>query len=260
MILDEIVANTRQEVDDARRRLPQSDLLNLVEAAPPPRDYLGALRPTFVGEIRVIAEIKRASPSKGVIRADVDLMALAASYIAGGASVISVLTDQRFFGGSLFDLRRVSNYGTVPTLRKDFLIDEYQVYEAVVAGASSALLIVGIVEDGRLADLIALQRSLGLEPQVEVHDEHQVERALRAGARIIGINNRDLRTFKVDLGTTERLRKLIPTDHVVVSESGIHSAADVQRLRLAGVGAIHVGESLMVSDDPAQKIRELIGR
>jgi indole-3-glycerol phosphate synthase len=143
-------------------------------------------------------------------------------------------------------------------LRKDFVVDPYQVYEAVVAGASSALLIVGIVEDALLADLIALQRSLGMEPQVEVHDADQVERALAAGARIVGINNRDLRTFEVDLATTERLRPLIPADCIVVSESGIHTAADVARLRRANVQAIHVGESLMLSNDPARKIRELV--
>lgn len=261
MILDDIVANTRLEVAAAKGRLPLSELVGLAEVAPPRRDYLGALRPTKgPGEVRVIAEIKRSSPSKGVIRADVDILALTASYIAGGAAVISVLTDGKFFGGSLEDLSRVSSYGTVPTIRKDFLVDPYQVYEAVVAGASSALLIVGIVDDRELADLIALQRALGLEPQVEAHDEEQVERALRAGAAIIGINNRDLRTFKVDLGTTERLRKLIPAECIVVSESGIHTAADVARLRAAGVQAIHVGESLMVSADPALKIRELVRR
>ena len=261
MILDDIVANTRLVVAAAKRSLPVGELMGMAEVAPPRRDYLGALhRGSHHDEVRVIAEIKRASPSKGVIRADIDLLALAASYIAGGAAVISVLTDHKFFGGSLEDLSRVSSYGRVPTIRKDFLIDPYQIYEAVVAGASSALLIVGIVDDTELADLIALERSLGLEPQVEVHDEVEVERALRAGATIIGINNRDLRNFKVDLGTTERLRKVIPAECIVVSESGIHTAADVDRLRSAGVDAIHVGESLMVSADPALKIRELIGR
>jgi indole-3-glycerol phosphate synthase len=208
--------------------------------------------------MHLIAEIKRASPSKGTIKEDLDLLGLVQAYIAGGADVISVLTDERFFGGTLGDLRRVAQYGTRPILRKDFLIDPYQVYEAAAAGADSALLIVGIVEDGLLAELVALQRSLGMEPQVEVHDADQVERALRAGARIVGINNRDLRTFRVDLATTERLRPLIPPDCVVVSESGIHTHADVERLGRAGVGAIHVGEALMVSDDPARKIRELL--
>jgi indole-3-glycerol phosphate synthase len=260
VILDEIVAHKRVEVAEAKRRLPLSDLLNLVEQAPPRRDYAGALRPEPGGEPRLIAEIKRASPSKGVIREDFDLLGLLASFIAAGADAISVLTDQRFFRGTLEDLHRVVQYGTRPVLRKDFLIDPYQVYEAAAAGASSALLIVGIVEDSLLAELVELQRSLGLEPQVEAHDADQVERALRAGARIIGINNRDLRTFSVDLSTTERLRPHIPPEVIVVSESGIHTAADVARLRRAGVQAIHVGESLMVADDPALKIRELYGR
>ena len=261
MFLDDIVAHKRVELAAVKRSVPLNALLDLVEQAPPRRDYATALRPVGPSDdLRLIAEIKRASPSKGVLRHDLDLLGLVASFIAAGANAISVLTDQKFFEGTLDDLRRVTQYGTLPTLRKDFLIDPYQVYEAVVAGASSALLIVGIVEDSELADLIALERSLGLEPQVEVHDEGEVERALRAGARIVGINNRDLKTFKVDLATTERLRPLIPRDCIVVSESGIHTAADVARLRLAGVQAIHVGESLMLSADPVQKVRELYAR
>jgi indole-3-glycerol phosphate synthase len=261
MILDDIVAHKRAELAAAKLAIPLNALVDLMEQAPPRRDYARALRPDRPSDdLRLIAEIKRASPSKGVLRHDFDLLGTVASFIAAGANAISVLTDQKFFAGTLDDLRRVTQYGTLPTLRKDFLIDPYQVYEAVVAGASSALLIVGIVEDRLLADLIALERSLGLEPQVEVHDEGEVERALRAGARIVGINNRDLKTFRVDLATTERLRPLIPGDCIVVSESGIHTAADVARLRRAGVQAIHVGESLMLSPDPVQKVRELYGR
>lgn len=261
MILDEIVAHKRIELAEAKRLVPLDELLAQVEQAPPRPDYACALRPTAPGaEPRLIAEIKRASPSKGAIRRNLDLLGTVASFIAAGASAISVLTDRKFFDGSLDDLRRVTQYGTLPTLRKDFLVDAYQVYEAIVAGASSALLIVGILDDRELADLIALQRSLGLEPQVEVHDEVEVERALGAGARIIGINNRDLKNFTVDLATTERLRPLIPNDCIVVSESGIHTADDVRRLQKAGVQAIHVGESLMLSPDPVQKVRELYGR
>ena len=257
MILDDIVANTRSELAEAEQRLPLSALLDRVREAPPPRDYAGALRGD---DIRLIAEIKKASPSKGVLRSDFDPLAIAACYVAAGAHAISVLTDQKFFQGSLNDLHRVSQYSTLPLLRKDFVVDPYQVYEAVVAGASSALLIVGILEDSELAELIALQRSLGLEPQVEVHDEIEVERALKADALIVGINNRDLRDFRVDLATTERLRPLIPPDRIVVSESGIHTAADVSRLRRAGVQAMHIGESLMASLDPGLKVRELYGR
>ncbi|HVC35344.1 MAG TPA: indole-3-glycerol phosphate synthase TrpC [Chloroflexota bacterium] len=257
MILDDIVANTRQELAQAKRRLPLGELLGRAREAPPRRDYAGALRGD---DIRLIAEIKKASPSKGVLREDFDPLAIAACYVAAGAHAISVLTDRTFFQGSLDDLYRVSQYSTLPLLRKDFVVDPYQVYEAVVAGASSALLIVGIVDDATLADLIALQRSLGLEPQVEVHDEVEVERALTAGALIVGINNRDLKTFAVDLATTERLRPLIPADRIVVSESGIHRAADVARLRRAGVQAMHIGESLMASPDPGLKVRELYGK
>lgn len=257
MILDEIVANTRSELADAKQRLPLAALQDRLDEAPTRRDYAGALR----GEdVRLIAEIKKASPSKGVLRADFDPLLIAASYAAAGADAISVLTDRKFFQGSLDDLCRVSQHSTLPLLRKDFVVDPYQVYEAVLAGASSALLIVGIVDDGVLAELIALQRSLGLEPQVEVHDEAQVESALKAGALIVGINNRDLRTFQTDLATTERLRPLIPPDRIVVSESGIHTPADVARLRAAGVQAIHIGESLMMSEDPGRKVRELLGR
>ncbi len=261
MILDDIVAHKQVELAEARRRMPLSELRALAETAPPRRDYVAALRPEVGSdEIRLIAEIKRASPSKGIIRENLDLLGLARSFIAGGANAISVLTDERFFAGSLDDLSRVSQYGTLPTLRKDFLIDPYQVYEAVLAGASSALLIVGIIDNAELADLIAIERSVGMEPQVEVHDEYQVECAIRAGALIVGINNRDLKTFKVDLASTERLRPLIPTNCIVVSESGIHTADDVQRLRRTGVQAVHIGESLMMSDDPALKIRSLLER
>jgi indole-3-glycerol phosphate synthase len=260
VILDEIVAHKRVEVAEARERHPIGELQSLAEAAPPRRDYAAALGwPALDRDMRLIAEIKRASPSKGVLRQNVDLLGLVASFVAGGAHAISVLTDERFFGGTLEDLHRVTQYGSLPALRKDFLIDPYQVYEAALAGASSALLIVGIVDDAELSDLIALQRSLGMEPQVEVHDETEVERAIRAGARIIGVNNRDLRTFHVDLATTERLRPRIPSDCILVSESGIHRRADVERLRRAGVQVVHIGESLMTSNDPALLIRQLLG-
>ena len=257
MILDEIVANKRIELVEAKQRRPLNELRAAAEGLARRGDYAAALR----GEdVRLIAEIKRASPTKGVMRGEVDPIAVAQRYVAAGADAISILTDAKYFRGSLDDLARVAQRFATPLLRKDFLIDEYQVYEAALAGAASALLIVGIVDDAYLADLISLQRSLGLEPTVEVHDEDQVERALTAGALIVGINNRDLRTFTVDLATTERLRPRIPVDRIVVSESGIRGAADVNRLRAANVQAIHVGEALMVSDDPEAKARELLGR
>ncbi|HLG51023.1 MAG TPA: indole-3-glycerol phosphate synthase TrpC [Chloroflexota bacterium] len=257
MILDEIVEHTRQEVAAAKRQRPLSSLIDRLAEAPPHRDYASALS----GDgIRIIAEIKRASPSKGILRTAADPSVLATCFAAAGASAISVLTDRRFFGGSLEDLEQVSRVSPVPTLRKDFVIDPYQVYEAALAGASSALLIVGILDDAELTDLLQLQRELGMEPQVEVHDEREVERALAVGARILGINNRDLRSFRVDLGTSERLRPLIPSDCIVVSESGIHTRSDVERLAAAGIRVIHVGEALMTSADPGDKIRELLGQ
>jgi len=257
MILDEIVANKRIELIEAKRQRPLSELRAAAESLPRRGGYAAVLRGD---DVRLIAEIKRASPTKGVMRGEVDPVAVAERYVAAGADAISILTDSKYFRGSLDDLAQVAQRVVTPLLRKDFLIDEYQVYEATLAGATSALLIVGIVEDSYLSELIHLQRSLGLEPTVEVHDEDQIERALAAGALIVGINNRDLRTFTVDLATTERLRPRIPVDRIVVSESGIHNAADVDRLRAANVQAIHVGEALMVSDDPEAKVRELLGR
>lgn len=260
MILDEIVAHKRREVAEAKRRWPIDGIGDPGERATPP-SYLHALSgDPLIGDVRLVAEIKRASPSKGVLRADLDVAETARRFAAGGADAISVLTDERYFRGTLDDLRAVATASRLPVLRKDFVIDAYQVYEAALAGASSALLIVGILDDAELADLIALQRRLGLEPQVEVHDEAETERALKARALIIGINNRDLRDFSVDLATTERLRPIIPTDRVVVSESGIHTADDVRRLRAAGVQAIHIGEALMTCSDPAGMIRQLLGQ
>lgn len=256
MILDDIVTSTRQQLAEARRQRPLSELRARAVEAPPRPDYGEALRGD---RLRLIAEVKKASPSKGLLRAEFDPVALAGCYVAAGAHAISVLTERRFFQGSLADLSAISARYHLPVLRKDFIVDPYQVYEAVVAGASSALLIVSILDDGALAELIAMQRSLGMEPQVEVHDEREVERALKAGALVIGINNRDLRTFRTDLATTERLRPLIPADRIVVSESGIHGAADVARLSRVGVQAIHIGEALMVSEDPERTIRELMG-
>jgi len=260
-ILETIVSHKLVEVERGKRAVPFASLLAEVETAPRPGDYLAALSGNpSTGDVRLVAEIKRASPSKGVIRADLDLRATVRGFAAGGAHVISVLTDEKFFGGTLDDLRETVAVGGLPVLRKDFLIDPYQIYEARAAGASSALLIVGILDDAQLVDYIALQRSLAMEPQVEVHDAAETDRALKAGARLIGINNRDLRTFHVDLATTERLRPLIPAECVVISESGIHTAADVNRLRACGVQAIHVGESLMTCPDPAAMIRCLLGR
>lgn len=257
MILDTIVTHKREELRALKARQPLAELRAAAERAPQTRNFAAALATPGV---RLIAEIKRASPSKGVFQADLDPVALATTYVENGASAISVLTDERFFQGRLDDLWRVkTTHPGIPVLRKDFLIDPYQVYEARAAGADAILLIVAALEDDLLAGLLALAHELSLHALVEVHDEAELNCALKFEPRIIGINNRDLRDFTVDLGTTERLRPLIPDATIVVAESGIHTAADVQRLARAGVDAVLVGEALMTAANPAAKVRELSG-
>lgn len=258
MILDTIVAHKRRELEHLKGRQPLATVRAAAEDAPPPADFATALAAPGV---QLIAEIKRASPSKGVFQADLDPVAQAQIYVENGASAISVLTDEHFFRGSLEDLRAVKRaYPTVPALRKDFLIDPYQVYEARAAGADAVLLIVAILDDNQLRDLLALTCELGMDGLVEVHDEAELSRALNVAARVIGINNRDLRDFTVDLRTTERLHPLIPDGTIIIAESGIHTAADVQRLARAGVDAILVGEALVTAPDTAARVRELSGQ
>lgn len=240
-VLDRIVADKANDLATDSARRPLGDVRRQAERAPQAR----APRFRRVGELAVVAEIKRRSPSKGVLAEAVDPAALALRYAAGGAAMISVLTEQHHFGGSLDDLRAVRAAVDVPVLRKDFLFDPYHLYEARAAGADAALLIVAMLEDGVLRDLIRLAEGLSMTPLVEVHDEAEVERALAAGATTIGINNRNLHTFAVDLAVTERLRPLIPAEHVVVGESGVFVAADARRLAAANVDAILVGEALM---------------
>jgi len=261
-ILDRIVAAKRQELERRRREEPLAILDERVAQAPPTRSLAQALRGPSLG---LIAEVKRASPSRGVLRADLDPQALARTYAGSGAAAISVLTEEQHFQGSLDDLKAVRaaldgcGDARPPVLRKDFLFDAYHLYEARVYGADAVLLIAAVLNPGLLAELLALARTLGLECLVEVHDEQELERALAAGAQIIGINNRDLRTFEVNLALSERLRPLIPADRVVVAESGVHTRADVERLRALGVNAVLIGEALVTADDPAAKIRELVG-
>jgi indole-3-glycerol phosphate synthase len=258
MILDTIVAHKREELRTLKVRQPLAGLRALAEDGPPAISFAASLAGPA---IRLIAEIKRASPSKGVFRADLDPVALARTYVENGASAISVLTDERFFQGSLDDLRGVKRaFASVPVLRKDFLFDPYQVYEARAAGADAILLIVAVLDDNLLADLLTLAYELGMHALVEVHDETELDRALKAEPIVIGINNRDLRNFAVDLKTTERLRPSIPDGKIVVAESGIHTAADVERLAGAGVDAILVGEALVTAEDTAAKVRELAHR
>jgi len=259
---DEIMRHKREELPGRQQRMPPTDLRALAVTAPDPLDFVAALRGPGVS---LIAEVKRASPSRGLLCPDFDPAMLARTYLAGGAAAISVLTDSRFFQGQLEYLTTVAgvckpaNRG-IPVLRKDFIFDPYQVVEARVAGADALLLIVAVLGDNDLRSLLAETRRLGMEALVEVHDEAEVERALAAGAQVIGVNNRDLQTFSTSLDTTARLRPLIPDDKVVVSESGIHTSADVRRLAGLGVHAILVGESLVAAHprDRLKQVKKLV--
>jgi indole-3-glycerol phosphate synthase len=221
------------------------------------RDFAGAL--TSGKPASLIAEIKKASPSAGVIQPDFDPVKMARQYQTAGAHALSVLTDVQYFQGSIAYLESVRQAVSLPILRKDFTIDELQVYEAAAKGADAILLIVAILDDARLRSFQQLAGALRLAALVEVHDDQELDRALAAGAPIIGINNRDLKDFTVDLATTERLAARIPAGTLIVAESGIHTAADARRVRAAGASAILVGESLMRSGNVADKVRELLG-
>jgi indole-3-glycerol phosphate synthase len=256
-ILDQIVATKRREVAEAKRRLPWIELEAQAADAPPVRDFKEALGGP--GPIRLIAEIKKASPSAGLIRADFNPIAIARTYQAHGADALSVLTDVPYFQGHLSYLARVRAAVILPILRKDFLIDEYQVIESRMAGADAVLLIAEILDDDELRVLLDRTRSLGMTALVEIHEPENLERVLDAGADVVGINNRDLRKFEVDLEQTFRLRERIPPDVLVVSESGIKDNGDVNRLQMAGVDAILVGESLMRQWDIGRAVEQLLG-
>lgn len=260
--LDRIVAHKRQEVDERRAALPLAEVERTARAQTPPVDFAAALA---TPGMRLIAEVKGKSPSKGVLVTPFEPETIAADYLAAGADAISVLTDEAFFGGGLDHLRMVKGLAAVaqpprPILRKDFLLDRYQVAEARAAGADAVLLIVAMLDDATLRDLHAVAGDYGMAALVEVHDERELERALAAGASIVGVNNRDLHSFKVDLAVTERLAPLAPAGTIIVGESGIFTAADVRRLEAAGVDAILVGESLVKSAERGAAIRALLGR
>ncbi len=256
-ILDAIVASKRREVAGAKARQPEAELERCLAGAPPVRDFRAAL--DYPGEVRVIAEIKRASPSAGVLRADFDPVAIARSYEAHGAAALSVLTDEPFFQGHLAYLEAVRAAVSVPVLRKDFLIDRYQLVEARVAGADAVLLIAEVLADDDLPRLIRQAHELGMEALVELYDADNLPRVLDSGARVIGVNNRDLRTFVTRLEHTLELAPRVPADRCLVSESGIRTREDVLRLRQAGVRAVLVGEALMRSPDVGAKLKELGG-
>lgn len=257
MILDEILDETKRTVGNCRFRLPMADLEKQAAASPAPRSLAQALR--SARGTACIAEFKRRSPSKGFIQRDADVSLVLPVYEAAGAAAASVLTDTPFFGGSMEDLRRARAVTRFPLLRKDFIIDPYQIAEARAAGADAVLLIVAALRDQDLRALLAETHHWGMEALVETHDRDEALRAVAAGAGIVGVNHRDLRTFEMNMDLAVDLRSIIPTDRLVVAESGIRNAGDVARLRAAGIDAILVGETLMLAPDPALALRELLG-
>lgn len=257
-ILDKIVATKRDEIVAAKSQLPESELRARIGDAPPVRDFFAAISASSM--VSLIAEVKKASPSKGVIRADFDPLNIAKTYEAHGASCISVLTDESYFQGCLQYLTAIRKQTAIPLLRKDFLIDSYQLLEARVAGADAVLLIAECLDDCNLRKLHNEAIELGLTPLVEFYEPENLTRVLDAGASLIGINNRDLRTFHTDLEHTIRLRQEIPQDCLVVGESGIHGHDDLLRLQEADVDAVLVGEHLMAQQDIGAAVKALLGR
>ena len=258
MILDDIVARKKERLIELKSKSIQADLEKAATFASKPRDFTAALEQG--SKPAVIAEIKKASPSAGEIRPHLDVAEIAASYERAGAAAISVITEEDFFQGKLAYLTEVKKTVSLPILCKDFIFDPVQVLAARAAGADCLLLIAAILEQASLVELLAMTRSFGMACLVEVHDEEEMVRVLETDARIIGINNRDLRTFQVNLDTTFRLRPSIPSDRLVVSESGIQDQSDLHSLASAAVDAVLVGTSLMRAEDPGTKLRELLGR
>jgi indole-3-glycerol phosphate synthase len=254
-ILDKILAAKKREVERHKQAVRLTSLLECTARRKAPLDFASALKGD---DIRLIAEVKKASPSRGVLRPYFDPMALAKTYAENGAAAISVLTDAEFFQGSPEHLAAIREAVSLPLLRKDFIYDEYQIYETAAYGADALLLITAILEPRQLEKMITLSRSLGLGCLVEVHNEEEIKKALAGGAAIIGINNRDLKTFEVDVDTTRRLRPLVPEDKIVVSESGISRREDIQKLKDWGVDAVLIGEALVTARNIPKKIKELM--
>lgn len=256
-ILDQIVTKKTAEIAAAKESRPERELRAAMPDAPPVRDFFGAI--AAGGPIKLIAEVKKASPSRGVIRADFDPVAIAMAYADAGATCLSVLTDEPFFQGSLAYLSTIRAAVDLPLLRKDFILDPYQLLEARLAGADAVLLIAECLDDCRLRQLHNATIELGMTPLVEFYQPDNLSRVLAAGASLIGVNNRDLRTFEVDLEHTIRMRTRVPPDCLLVGESGIHGRADAVRLQAAGVDAMLVGEYLMAQGDIGAAVRLLLG-
>ena len=254
-ILARIIEAKQKRLQAARMRVPEPIVKRMAETSKPAPSFREALEKPQ--RVRIIAEVKKASPSKGVLNADLDPAKQAAIYKEAGACAISVVTEEDFFQGELGWIPKIHDAAELPILRKDFVYQPFQVYETRAAGASAILLIVAMLQPGELGDLIALARDFKLDPVVEVHDETELGEALEAGATIIGVNNRDLKTFNVDLQTSVRLAKLIPDDRLFVVESGIHGKADIDLLLSAGADAFLIGEHFLTSADPAAAIRGL---
>jgi indole-3-glycerol phosphate synthase len=259
MFLDEVAELTVKRVERERELTPADALEEECGLRPPPPSFREALARKQGGGINVIAEVKRSSPSRGPIRLDLALEELVRAYERGGACAVSVLTEPEYFGGSLDDLSRACSATTLPVLRKDFILDPYQLLEARAAGAGAVLLIAYLLKDGELTRLLSQTQELGLEALVEVHDEDELETALQADAGIIGINNRDLKTLEVDLETTLRLAPMVPDTKVLVSESGYTRAEQTAGLTDLGVDAVLVGEFLVRQNNPEHALRELRG-
>ena len=261
-ILEEIAAHTKERIELQKKALPLSEIIKSAEQICKSGEvssftFEAALRGD---DIAFICEVKRASPSKGIISEDFPYLDIAMEYEAAGASAISVLTEPRYFKGSNAYLREIADAVSIPLIRKDFTVDSYMIYEAKLLGASAVLLICAILDKDTLAEYISIANSLGLSALVEAHTEAEVEMALSAGARIVGVNNRNLKTFEVDIKLSERLRKMVPSDIIFVSESGIRCGEDIKALRENGVDAVLVGETLMRSSDKKAALDALRGR
>ncbi|MFC1644265.1 indole-3-glycerol phosphate synthase TrpC [Candidatus Omnitrophota bacterium] len=256
MILSKIIEEKRREVDRVQRKVSLNDLKKEAETL-----YIRSMFRKNIsrkGHINLIAELKKSSPSRGIIRSDFDPVRIALTYQAAGACAISVLTDERFFDGKMEHLKTVKERVTIPILRKDFIIDEYQIYESAVGGADAILLIAHILTQEELNRYLSIAKELGMDVLVETNNEEDVEKALSSPASIIGINNRDLVNFNVDISTTERLIRLIPETKVIVSESGIKTYEQVMFLKSLGVNAVLIGETFMEAENIGEKVRQLI--